>query len=176
MEITLRTPDAIKAIVAVRNTFPEILVGAGTVITLEQAAMAQDAGAQFGVSPGVDLEVIESFQDRGVPFVPGVATASEIQAAIKSQCNLLKFFPAAAAGGPQYLRALSEPFSAYDLQFCATGGVNLGNMNEYFKVPSVFSIGGSWLASRQQIYDGEWKEIKQQVAFALELISPNREP
>ena len=176
MEITLRTPDAIKAIVTIRNNFPEILVGAGTVITLEQAAIAQDAGVQFGVSPGFDFEVVDSFQCQGIPFIPGVATASEIQAAIKSQCSLLKFFPATAAGGPQYLRAVSEPFSAYDLRFCATGGVNLGNMNEYFKVPTVFSIGGSWLASRKQIDDREWKEIKRQVSLALEQISPGGEP
>ena len=80
MEITLRTSDAIKAIIAIRNTFPEILVGAGTVITLEQAAMVQDVGAQFGVSPGFDSEVVRSFQDQGIPFIPGVVTPSEVQA------------------------------------------------------------------------------------------------
>ena len=175
MEITLRTSDAIKAIIAIRNTFPEILVGAGTVITLEQAAMVQDVGAQFGVSPGFDSEVVRSFQDQGIPFIPGVVTPSEVQAAIKKQCYLLKYFPADVAGGPQYLRGLSGPFSAYDIQFCATGGVNQENMSEYFEIPSVCSIGGSWLASRQQIYDQDWKGIKQQVALALELVLPIRE-
>ena len=175
MEITLRTPDAIKAITAIRSTFPEILVGAGTVISLEQAAIVQDVGAQFGVSPGFDSEVVKSFQDQGIPFIPGVVTPSEVQAAIKKQCSLLKFFPADAAGGPQYLSRLSGVFSAYDIQFCATGGVNQENMSDYFKIPSVCSIGGSWLASRQQIHNQDWRGIKRQVALALELILPIRE-
>ena len=175
MEVTLRTPDAVKALTAVRKTLPEMLVGAGTVITPEQAVMAQDAGAQFGVSPGFDSDIVKSFQDQGIPFIPGVVTPSELQAAIRQQCNLLKFFPADAAGGPHYLRALAGPFSSYDIQFCATGGVSLNNMHEYYGIPSVWSIGGSWLATRQQINDQDWKSITQQVASALEFISPNRE-
>lgn len=174
MEITLRTPDAVKAITVIRNAFPEILVGAGTVITLEQAVLVQDAGAQFGVSPGFDPVVVKRFQDQGIPFIPGVVTPTEVQAAMKEQCSLLKFFPADAAGGPRYLRSLAEPFSAYGIQFCATGGVNQENMTEYFKIPSVCSIGGSWLASKQQICDQDWKGIKQRVAMALELILPFR--
>lgn len=166
LEITLRTHAAIDAIRVIRHRFPEMLIGAGTILTLEQSVQTRDAGVQFGVSPGLNPEIVKSFQQEQLPFIPGVMTPTEIESAIKLHCSFLKFFPASAAGGPPFLRALSAPYADQDIQFCATGGVTLDNMNEYLELPLVCSIGGSWLASRQQIAENQWTKITQQVSLA----------
>ncbi len=166
LEITLRTENAIDAIELVRKHTPEMLVGAGTVSTLDQSLSARNAGAQFGVSPGCNHEVIESFHHAGLPFIPGVMTPTEIESAMKANCHFLKFFPASAAGGPTTLKAFAGPYLGQGIRFCATGGITLENMQNYFSLPIVNSIGGSWLATPTQIADGNWAQITQQVREA----------
>lgn len=166
IEITLRTDAAIHAIRTIHKRFPEMLVGAGTIVTPEQAGHARDAGAHFGVAPGFNPEIVESFHEASLPFIPGVMTPTEIESAARTGCTLLKFFPARAAGGPEFLRALCGPYRHHGIHFCATGGVTPENMLDYLAIPLVNSIGGSWLATRDQIADKAWEVITQQVELA----------
>jgi 2-dehydro-3-deoxyphosphogluconate aldolase / (4S)-4-hydroxy-2-oxoglutarate aldolase len=144
-----------------------MMPGAGTVVTAEQAKRAIDAGSKFGLAPGTDPETIEYFREQGVPFIPGVMTPSDIQTAVKAGCSLLKFFPAGAAGGPKLLKAMSAPYANLGVKFCPTGGVSLANMNEYLSMSEVFAIGGSWLATKDQIAAKNWPAITSQVKEAL---------
>ncbi len=166
IEIVLRTREAPQAIEIIRKNYPDCLVGAGTVVTLGEAAMALNAGAQFCVSPGMDTNIADYFRDCNVPFIPGVITPSEIQTAMNHHCKLLKFFPASAAGGAQFLRAITIPFARFDVQFCATGGVTPENMNQYLEIPDVCSVGGTWFASAEQIRNQDWKAITRQASLA----------
>ena len=174
IEIVLRTREAPEAIRIIRKNYPNCLVGAGTVVTLGEAAMALTAGAQFCVSPGIDPNIADYFRNHNVPFIPGVATPSEIQTAINHQCRLLKFFPASAAGGPEFLRMISTPFARFDVQFCATGGVTPENMNQYLEIPDVCSVGGTWFASAEQIRNQDWKGITRQVSLARTCLAQNQ--
>lgn len=166
LEVTLRTHEAIESIDKIRNRVPEMLVGAGTVLSLEQSTQVKDAGAQFGVSPGLNPIIVDRFEEMDIPFIPGVMTPTEIESALQKNCLFLKFFPASIAGGPDFLRAISGPYANQGMRFCATGGVKLDNMNEYLDIPIVNSIGGSWLATRSQIVNQQWQQITEQVKLA----------
>ncbi len=168
IEVTFRTEAAAESIERITKAFPEMQVGAGTVVTPEQAKQAIDAGSQFGLAPGTDPETIAYFRERGVPFIPGVMTPSDIQTAVKAGCTSLKFFPAGAAGGPKLLKAMSAPYGSLGVKFCPTGGVTLDNMLDYLNMPEVFAVGGTWLATKPQIQNGEWATITQQVKDALQ--------
>jgi len=167
IEVTFRTDAAADAIRAIREKLPEMIVSAGTVVTPDQAKRAIDAGAQFGLAPGFDAEIVESFKAAGLPFVPGVMTPTDVQAALKSGCTHLKFFPAEAAGGLPLLKSLIAPFKSMGVRFCPTGGLKLGNMGDYLALPQVFAIGGTWLAKPEQISAGEWSAITSQVKEAV---------
>jgi 2-dehydro-3-deoxyphosphogluconate aldolase/(4S)-4-hydroxy-2-oxoglutarate aldolase len=167
IEVTLRTAAATAALGRILRRFPEMLVGAGTVVTPEQARACLDLGVSFGVAPGFNPETLRLFAQAGVPFVPGVLSPSEIEAAYAHGCTLLKFFPAEAAGGVKMLRALAAPYESLGLRFCPTGGVSLDNMKEYLSLPQVFAVGGSWLASKRQIADKQWSAITEQTREAL---------
>ncbi|MDP4610718.1 MAG: bifunctional 4-hydroxy-2-oxoglutarate aldolase/2-dehydro-3-deoxy-phosphogluconate aldolase [Opitutales bacterium] len=167
IEVTFRTQAAAGAIEAIANEFPDMLVGAGTVVTPEQAKIAIDSGSKFGLAPGTDPETIAYFKSRNIPFIPGIMTPSDIQAAIKAGCKHLKFFPAGAAGGVNMLKSMVAPYSNLGVKFCPTGGVSLDNMNDYLAVPEVFAIGGSWLATKAQIANKDWSGITAQVKQAL---------
>lgn len=167
IEVTFRTAAAAGAIESIANAFPEMLVGAGTVVTLEQAKIAIDSGSKFGLAPGTDPEMVAYFKERDIPFIPGIMTPSDIQAAIKAGCEHLKFFPAGAAGGPKLLKAMAAPYANLGVKFCPTGGVSFDNMNEYLSIPEVFAIGGSWLATKAQIANKDWSAITAQVKEAL---------
>lgn len=168
IEVTFRTDAAAEAIERITKRFPEMMTGAGTVVTEEQAKRAIDAGSKFGLAPGTDPETIAYFAKQNVPFVPGVMTPSDIQTAIKAGCTHLKFFPAGAAGGPKLLKAMSAPYANLGVKFCPTGGVSLDNMTDYLSMKEVFAIGGSWLATKSQIAEKQWSTITQQVKEALE--------
>jgi 2-dehydro-3-deoxyphosphogluconate aldolase/(4S)-4-hydroxy-2-oxoglutarate aldolase len=142
-------------------------VGAGTVVTRDQAKQCLDLGVSFGVAPGLNPETVNLFRESGVPFLPGVLSPSEIERALALGCNLLKFFPAGAAGGPAMVKALSGPYGPLGVRFCPTGGVSFDNMNEYLSLPQVFAVGGSWLASKSQIAGGQWSAITKQTREAL---------
>lgn len=167
IEVTFRTEAAPEAIARIVKTFPEMFVGAGTVVTPEQAARAIDAGSQFGLAPGTDVETIDFFARHGIPFIPGTMTPTDIQTAIKADCRYLKFFPAGAAGGPKLLSAMAAPYKNLGVKFCPTGGLSLENMNEYLSLPEVFTVGGSWLATKDQIASKNWAAITAQVKEAL---------
>lgn len=167
IEVTFRTAAAAESIERIAKAFPEMLVGAGTVVTPEQAKRAVDAGSKFGLAPGTDPETIAYFKEQDIPFIPGVMTPSDIQAAIKAGCQHLKFFPAGAAGGPKLLKAMVAPYANLGVKFCPTGGVSLDNMLDYLAMPEVFAIGGSWLATKAQIAAKDWSTITQQVREAL---------
>ena len=167
IEVTFRTAAAPEALVRIIRAFPEMLVGAGTVVTREQAQRCVDLGVSFGVAPGFNPQTVRLFQDSGVPFIPGVLSPSEIESAYGQGCSLLKFFPAGAAGGPPMLRALAAPYGPLGVRFCPTGGVNVDTMNEYLSLPEVFAVGGSWIASTRQIADKRWSVITRQTREAL---------
>ena len=158
-EVTLRTAAGLDAIARLRRDLPELAVGAGTVLTAEQADRAVDPGAAFGMAPGLDAAVVETFQRHELPFVPGVLTPTEITAAWNLGCRVLKFFPAVAAGGIPYLRAIAAPFSGCDLQFCATGGISVTNMRDWLGARLVCAVGGTWLAERDLIAARKWAAI-----------------
>jgi len=167
IEVTFRTAAAPAALTRIIRAFPEMLVGAGTVVTREQAQRCIDLGVKFSVAPGFNPETVRLFQDNGVLFIPGVLSPSEIEAAFGLGCTLLKFFPAGAAGGPKMLKALAGPYASLGVRFCPTGGVNLDNMNEYLSRPEVFAVGGSWIASKRQIAEKQWSVITRQTREAL---------
>lgn len=167
IEVTFRTAAAADAITAIAKAMPEMLLGAGTVVTEDNATRALNAGVSFGLAPGLNPKTVERFQKAGVPFVPGVATPSEIEQGLSLGCKLLKFFPAGDMGGPKFLKSLAGPYQSFGVKFCPTGGVSLANMNEYLSLPIVSSIGGSWLATKQQIADKDWATVTQQCREAL---------
>lgn len=167
IEVTFRTAAAPAAIARIIRAFPQMSVGAGTVVTPDQVSRSLDLGVAFGVAPGFNPETVRRFREANVPFLPGVQTPSEIEQAIGFGCSLLKFFPAGAAGGPEMLKALLGPYGPLGVRFCPTGGVSLDNMTEYLKLPQVFAVGGSWLAGPKQIAAGDWAAVTRQTREAL---------
>ena len=167
IEVTFRTAAAPAALARIISALPEMLVGAGTVVTREQAERCVDLGISFAVAPGCNPETVNFFQSNGVPFIPGVLSPSEIESAFALGCTLLKFFPAGAAGGPKMLKALAGPYASLGIRFCPTGGVSVENMNEYLSLPEVFAVGGSWIASKRQIAEKQWQVITRQTREAL---------
>jgi 2-dehydro-3-deoxyphosphogluconate aldolase/(4S)-4-hydroxy-2-oxoglutarate aldolase len=156
-EVTFRTPSAGEAIHRISSTCGELLVGAGTVLTVEQAEQATQAGAQYVVAPGFDPAVVGWCQAHNVPVIPGVATPTEISMALARGLSLLKFFPAEAMGGVQVLRALSAPFAS--MRFVPTGGITVANLPQYLALPNVAACGGSWMAKEGMISAGKFAEI-----------------
>jgi len=156
-EVTFRTPAAAEAIHGISSTCGELLVGAGTVLTVEQAEQATQAGAQYVVAPGFDPAVVGWCQERNVPVIPGVATPTEISMALARGLSLLKFFPAEPMGGVQTLQALAAPFAG--VQFIPTGGITTANLPRYLALPDVAACGGSWMAKEAMISAGEFAEI-----------------
>ncbi|MBN2704103.1 MAG: bifunctional 4-hydroxy-2-oxoglutarate aldolase/2-dehydro-3-deoxy-phosphogluconate aldolase [Pontiellaceae bacterium] len=167
IEVTCRTAAAPEALARIKKSFPEMLLGAGTVVTSAQAQMCIDTGVSFGLAPGLNPDTVEFFQENNTLFIPGVMTPSEIEAGLSLGCKLLKFFPAGAAGGINMLKNLGAPYGPLGVRFCPTGGVSFDNMNDYLSQPIVSAVGGSWLATKQQIADKQWSVITQQVKDAL---------
>lgn len=157
MEITLRTRAGLDAIRAVAAGCPDMLVGAGTVLTLEQTKQCVDAGANFIVSPGFNAEQVKWCVENGVAVTPGCVTPSEIMAAMAMGVKVLKFFPANIYGGLSAMKALSGPFG--DVRFIPTGGVNGQNVSEYAAAPYVHAVGGSWLCAKADIAAGSFDRI-----------------
>lgn len=157
LEVTLRTPVALEAIEAIRKDVPEAVVGAGTVVNAKDFSAAVAAGSVFIVSPGSTPELLAAAGDADVPLIPGVATASELMLALQAGLDCLKFFPAAIAGGPAAIKALGGPFP--QVSFCPTGGVTLDNMQEYFALPSVITVGGTWLTPNSLVDAADWAGI-----------------
>lgn len=167
IEVTMRTAAAPDAIAAIAAEVPEAQIGAGTVLSGEQAHKIVDAGATFIVSPGLHEDVLAAAEERSVPVIPGVATATEAQRAWNLGLRLLKFFPAGQAGGIPMIKALAAVFR--DLEFMPTGGVSPGNLVDYLSIPAVLACGGSWLTPADAIADGDYERITQLAADAVAL-------
>ncbi len=167
VEVTLRTPAALDAIRAIRRQVPDVRVGAGTVLTPEQAREAIAAGARFIVSPGMTPRLIEAAQSWPVPFLPGAVTASEAMSLSDLGYRCLKFFPAEAAGGVAALKALAAPLAG--ITFCPTGGIGPDQAREYLRLDNVMAVGGSWVVPREAVVEREWRTITALAAEAAAL-------
>ena len=168
-EITFRTAAAEDCIREIARAYPQIVTGAGTVLTAEQAERAVRAGARYIVSPGFDVHVVDWCVARQVPVMPGVATPTEILMALDKGISLLKFFPAEALGGVHMLEALASVFSG--VRFVPTGGVTAANLPNYLTLPSVFAVGGSWLVSGKLLAAGAFEEVTRLAREAVEIVA-----
>lgn len=158
-EFTFRTPVAREAIRLVASEFPDFILGAGTVTSLDELTAAKEADAGFAVAPGLNPRIVQAAQEMGLPFFPGVATPSEIETALQLGCTTLKLFPAEALGGVTYLKAIYAPYRHRPVQFIPTGGIEIENMNDYLKQPSVVAVGGTWVVKPDWIKAQRWGEI-----------------
>lgn len=162
IELTLRTPVALDAIERIAAEVPEILLGAGTIVDPSQAKQAAAAGAQFLVSPGSTRTLLGAMADTGLPHLPGVATVSEILSAMEAGYSELKFFPAEAAGGADYLKSVNGPIPS--VRFCPTGGISPANVASYLALPNVGCVGGSWLTPKDAVAKRDWAYITELAA------------
>jgi len=169
MEITFRTAAAEGAIRRIAKRFPEILLGAGTVLGADQLKRAADAGASYALAPGLNESVVNAAEKAGILMFPGVMTPSEVERALSMNCRILKFFPAEAAGGVTMLKALEGPYSHTGVKFLPTGGIGLNNMRTYLERPSVAAIGGSWIVEKKMIMAKDWGTIEQLTRESLAL-------
>lgn len=156
-EITFRTAAAAEAILNISSMLPDVLVGAGTVLTVKQAEQAATAGARFIVTPGFDAAVVDWCLENEIPVTPGVMTPTDINQAIAKGLNILKFFPAEVAGGVQALKAIGGPYVG--LKFIPTGGISANNLADYLNLPMVHACGGSFMVKKQLIADGQFDTI-----------------
>jgi 2-dehydro-3-deoxyphosphogluconate aldolase/(4S)-4-hydroxy-2-oxoglutarate aldolase len=166
-EVTLRTDTALESLRALAEN-PDLLVGAGTVLRPAQVEAALEAGARYIVSPGFSASVVSECQRSGVPVLPGVATATEIQAALEAGLEAVKFFPAEASGGLAALKAMAAPFRA--LRFVPTGGITADGLATYLAEPSVLAVGGSWLVSADLLAARDFAQITDLVAAAVRVV------
>jgi len=161
IELTLRTPEAEEGIRRIAAARPEMLVGAGTVLTAEQLHRAVNAGAAFVVSPGLNHAVSAEADKQGFVYFPGVMTPTDVEAALAMGHRLMKFFPAETAGGVKMIKALEAPYAQAGVEFLPLGGINENNAGQYLALPSVAAIGGSWIAERALIKEKRFDEIRR---------------
>lgn len=159
IELTLRTPAALDALKLVREQVPDMLAGIGTILRPDQVDAVVEAGAAFGVAPGLNPKVVRRAQELGLPFAPGIVTPTDIEAAIELGCRELKFFPAEPSGGIKYLRSMYAPYAHLGLQFIPLGGLDASNMASYLYDKAVPAIGGSWIAPRKLIQSENWSAV-----------------
>jgi 2-dehydro-3-deoxyphosphogluconate aldolase/(4S)-4-hydroxy-2-oxoglutarate aldolase len=172
-EVTLRSTAGLRAIGVLRASFPEALVGAGTVRSLADAARVIDEGAQFVVSPATNPKLMEFCLSRGVAVLPGACTPTEIDSALRSGASLVKFFPAEAMGGIAFLKALAGPFR--DVRFVPTGGINANNLREYLSLPQVAACGGSWMVAPALVREHRFDKVRELTRQALAIVKEVRD-
>ncbi|HWL29935.1 MAG TPA: bifunctional 4-hydroxy-2-oxoglutarate aldolase/2-dehydro-3-deoxy-phosphogluconate aldolase [Burkholderiaceae bacterium] len=170
LEITLRSDFALQAIALISAEVPDALVGVGTVRSAKQLEEAIEAGARFGVSPGLTSDIARAARESGLPFLPGVATPSEAMYAADAGFTVQKLFPASAVGGVPLLKALYGPLP--DIMFCPTGGINASNARDYLDLPNVACVGGSWLTPEAAVSATDWGAITALARQACELAKP----
>lgn len=168
-EITFRTAAAADAIRQLRAAYPELLIGAGTVLNRAQAEQAQAAGADFIVSPGFNPSTVRACRELGIPMIPGVNNPSAIEQALELGLTALKFFPAEPSGGTRMIKALLGPYP--QLQLMPTGGISPANIREYLSIPAVLACGGSWMVADELLRTGNWTEVGRLVREAVMLVS-----
>lgn len=168
-EITFRTQAAEAIIAAASNRFPELYLGAGTILNVRDLHRAFNAGAKFAVAPGFNPAVVEAAVENHFPFAPGVCTPSEVEQACQCGCSFLKFFPAEAAGGVKMLKSLIAPYRHLGIKFMPTGGINTVNVSDYLAIKEVAAVGGTWLGKADDITNNNWTGIREAVKNALAL-------
>lgn len=167
-EITFRSDAAIEAIRLLRESQPEMLIGAGTVLNREQAIAAKEAGATFIVSPGFNPNTVKACQEIGIDIIPGVNNPSTIEAALEMGLTTLKFFPAEASGGVNMVKALLAPYS--DVSLMPTGGINTTNIQDYLSIPRVLACGGTWMVDKKLVEEKNWDELARLTREAVQLV------
>lgn len=167
-EVTFRTEAAKEAIRLMTSHHPEMLIGAGTVLTTDQVDSAMEAGARFIVSPGLNPKVVKYCVDRRIPILPGCANPSDMEAALEFGLKAVKFFPAEQAGGLAYIKAVAAPYTS--LRFLPTGGINAENLKEYLSYPRILACGGSWMVKSQYIHEHRFEKITRLTRQAVELV------
>ena len=170
LEVTFRTKVAAGAIAAIKREVPEAILGAGTLLTPQMVKDAKAAGAVFGVAPGFDPAVMAAAKEAGLPMCPGIATASELSQALTAGCEMVKFFPAEAAGGVTMIKNLLGAFRFTGVKFMPTGGVNISNVAEYLAVPEIVCCGGTWIVPKDALASGDWTAIERLAADAAALV------
>ena len=171
-EVTFRTKAAEEAIRIMTQAFPHMLVGAGTVLTIEQVNCAVAAGARFVVSPGFDPEIVDYCLEKHIPVFPGCITPSEVAQAVKRGLEVVKFFPAEQFGGVATIKALAAPFT--NVKFMPTGGVNAKNLESYLSFSRILACGGSWMVSSAMVKEGKFDEIREMTKEAVSLVAQIR--
>jgi 2-dehydro-3-deoxyphosphogluconate aldolase / (4S)-4-hydroxy-2-oxoglutarate aldolase len=171
IEVTFRTAGAAESINVIRQSVPQIFVGAGTLLSSEQVRQAIGAGAQFGVSPGLSEMVSTTAQENDFTLFPGVITPTEVMRALELGWKNLKFFPAETFGGVNALKALSGPFGHTGVKFIPTGGITAATLPDYLAIPQVAAIGGSWMAERKLVAEKNWKQITSLTSEAMKIIA-----
>ena len=174
VEITFRTSAAAETICRMTKERPELIVGAGTVLSVANLDAAKANGASFAVAPGLNPKMVKQAQQMGLPFVPGIATPSDIDAGLSLGCELLKFFPAEANGGIEMIEALSAPYKHTGVRFMPTGGVDHANLETYLKINTVAAVGGTWIAKKEDLSQGNWGEIQKRCQAALRVVKKAR--
>ncbi|MGL2478006.1 bifunctional 4-hydroxy-2-oxoglutarate aldolase/2-dehydro-3-deoxy-phosphogluconate aldolase [Helicobacter pylori] len=167
IEVTLRSSCALEAIELIAKNVPKMCVGAGTILNLTQLEQAQNRGAEFLISPGLTIKLLEHAKKKDMPLIPGVSSSSEVMQALELGYNALKFFPAEYCGGVKLLNAFNGPFKG--VKFCPTGGVSVDNMRSYLALENVVCVGGSWLTPKNLIQNKEWDKITEICKRALAL-------
>lgn len=170
VELTLRTDAAMEALKRIRAEVPEMLVGVGTILTPQQVNAVKEAGAAFGVAPGMNPRVVSEANRIGLPFSPGVCTPTDIELAIEQGCRVLKFFPSEPSGGLTYLRTIAAPFAHLGVKYIPLGGVNAANAEAYLRESSVLALGGSWLGPKDLIKAKDWKAITELASVASGIV------
>ncbi|WRD94615.1 bifunctional 4-hydroxy-2-oxoglutarate aldolase/2-dehydro-3-deoxy-phosphogluconate aldolase [Helicobacter pylori] len=159
IEVTLRSSCALEAIELIAKNVPKMRVGAGTILNPTQLEQAQNRGAEFLISPGLTIKLLEYAKKKDMPLIPGVSSSSEVMQALELGYNALKFFPAEYCGGVKLLNAFNGPFK--EVKFCPTGGISIDNMHSYLNLENVLCVGGSWLTPKNLIQNKEWDKITE---------------
>ncbi|MGI6568794.1 MAG: bifunctional 4-hydroxy-2-oxoglutarate aldolase/2-dehydro-3-deoxy-phosphogluconate aldolase [Erysipelotrichaceae bacterium] len=171
-EVTFRTASAKETIKLIVDNFPDMLVGAGTVLTTKQVDDAIEAGARFIVSPGLNPKIVKYCNEKGILIIPGISNASDIEIALENNLEVVKFFPAELLGGLRMIKALAAPY--VNVKFMPTGGINTSNVKEYLEYDRIIACGGSWMVSSKLIRSGEFQEISRLAREASEIVKESR--
>ena len=173
-EVTFRTEAAGKTIQILKKERPELLLGAGTILSVADLLRAKEYGAQFGVAPGFNPEIVRKAQEISFPFFPGVMTPTEIEKGLSMGIKCMKYFPSEASGGVKMLKAASSPFAHLSVRFIPTGGVNMGNLADYLQQRFVLAVGGTWIATKDMISGKKWDAIRENAQAAKDRVAEVR--
>jgi 2-dehydro-3-deoxyphosphogluconate aldolase/(4S)-4-hydroxy-2-oxoglutarate aldolase len=171
IEFTLRTESSLEGMKKICSSVPDIIKGIGTILNYDQLISCKDAGADFGVAPGLNTYIIESAEEINFSFAPGIVTPSELETALSFGCKFIKFFPAEASGGITFLKSMAAPYKHHDIKYFPLGGINEFNMFDYLSEDIVAAVGGSWIVSTELVNDKNWKAIRNNAEKISNLIN-----